>query len=352
MNPHKQVTILEIAVRADLGKATVSLALRDDPRIRETTRARVKKLAKEMGYRPNPIISQVMSQLRSDRASTFRGTVALINESNQKGILETNSTFRSLAGGFREKSEALGFKVNDFWLGDPVLEQPKRLAEIFYARRIEGVALVAMPERSFLPECFQPIISRSVFVGLGVQLLNPGIHCCANNQFTTSGSAVRKLINAGKKRIGLVISQQIDRLLDGRFSLGFRHALEEIGISPEVASRQIHFFDPTDRMGFQMWSEKMKPDGLITTHTEIADWLRKQPGEARNVALAHLDWDSSMTGWAGMNQNNRSVGSSGADVLMAHLMRRELDLPPFAKTLLVESSWQDGASMRPAEFLR
>lgn len=49
----KQVTILELAVRLNLSPSTVSRALNGKHRISPETQARVKSLAKELGYRPN-----------------------------------------------------------------------------------------------------------------------------------------------------------------------------------------------------------------------------------------------------------------------------------------------------------
>jgi hypothetical protein len=52
-----------------------------------------------------------------------------------------------------------------------------------------------------------------------------------------------------------------------------------------------------------------------------------------------------------MNQNNVKVGAFGAELLTAHLARRDLGLPDAVKTMLVESEWVDGRSLRPTEFL-
>ncbi len=48
------VKLEDVARRAGLSKATVSLALNGNPRISAKTRARLEVLAREMGYRPNP----------------------------------------------------------------------------------------------------------------------------------------------------------------------------------------------------------------------------------------------------------------------------------------------------------
>ena len=39
------------------------------------------------------------------------------------------------------------------------------------------------------------------------------------------------------------------------------------------------------------------------------------------------------------------------DLLTAHLARRELGLPSAVKTMLVESEWVEGRSLRATEFL-
>jgi LacI family transcriptional regulator len=55
MRKPSQVTLEDIAKRLDVSKVTVSKALRDHPDIATDTKARIKKLAKELDYTPNYI---------------------------------------------------------------------------------------------------------------------------------------------------------------------------------------------------------------------------------------------------------------------------------------------------------
>ena len=345
------VTIAVLAKELGLGKATISLALRDDPRIRKQTRERVQRHADKRGYTANPMVAHVMSQLRSAKVSDYRATTALINVAPREDAIRTNVTFRTIADGFRRRAAELSYLVEDLWIGDEIFADPDRLKKVFHTRKIEGMAFIGVAERALLPEPVHVLLSRSVFVGLGVRLTQPLVHCCANNQYVTAMAATRKLLGIGFFRVGLVASRVIDRQIDGRFTMGFRRAMEDAGWRPEAAAAMVWNYQPNDLVGFGKWLDETKPDALLCTHTELPGWFKTMPGGNRKIALAHLDWDPSMQGWAGMNQHNDQVGAFGADMLTAHLARRELGLPDAVKTMLVESEWVDGRSLRPTEFL-
>jgi LacI family transcriptional regulator len=53
----KRVTLHDIARRLKVSHATVSRSLRDDRRISEPVRQKVKQMAKEMSYRPDPMLA-------------------------------------------------------------------------------------------------------------------------------------------------------------------------------------------------------------------------------------------------------------------------------------------------------
>ena len=57
----KRVTLSDIAVKAEVHVTTVSLALRNHPRLPETTRRRIQALAKKMGYAPDPFLRALVA---------------------------------------------------------------------------------------------------------------------------------------------------------------------------------------------------------------------------------------------------------------------------------------------------
>jgi len=66
VNP--KATLQDVATRVGVHRTTVSLALRDHPRIPAATRERVKTAAAKLGYRSNPLVSALMKSRRSGRA--------------------------------------------------------------------------------------------------------------------------------------------------------------------------------------------------------------------------------------------------------------------------------------------
>lgn len=51
----KAITIKDLAEKLNISVSTVSRALKDNPEISQQTRKTVQNLAKELGYKPNPI---------------------------------------------------------------------------------------------------------------------------------------------------------------------------------------------------------------------------------------------------------------------------------------------------------
>ncbi|MDA1068643.1 MAG: LacI family DNA-binding transcriptional regulator [Verrucomicrobia bacterium] len=72
-------TIEFIAKKAGVAKSTVSLALRNSPKLLEQTRSRIQKIAQELGYKPNPLVSAQMAHIRSHKSQKSVTTIGFLN---------------------------------------------------------------------------------------------------------------------------------------------------------------------------------------------------------------------------------------------------------------------------------
>ena len=119
----EHVRMKDIAARAQVSVATVSLALRDSKLIAPATRARLIALAGEMGYQAHPYVSAYMSW-RRNRGSLRHPSIALLHpyatvggwrehrsaslREMHRGVITQIRTHGYAAQNFQQPTRALG----------------------------------------------------------------------------------------------------------------------------------------------------------------------------------------------------------------------------------------------------
>jgi DNA-binding LacI/PurR family transcriptional regulator len=77
---NQRATQRDIAIKAGVGRSTVSLALKGHPKISAATRGRIEKAARSLGYEPDPMLSALATYRNRIRTQAFHGTLAwLVN---------------------------------------------------------------------------------------------------------------------------------------------------------------------------------------------------------------------------------------------------------------------------------
>jgi LacI family transcriptional regulator len=333
----------EIARAAGVGKATVSLALRNDPRLRPETRREIQAIAKKMGYQSNAVVSNLMAQLRASKDPKYQATIGLINVSNDKDFLHTNPTFSALNEGIAARCHQTGYGSNEFWLRDPAIDAG-RLKQILRARNIRGVVIAGMVDNLKLPAEFDVLWEDLSCVTVGIRPENPAFHFTCNDQFATAQRMGKQLLRLGYTRPGLVVASYIERVIDNRFSAGFYAGGNFCKATEHLP---VHDFKPGEKKQFLAWLQKNKPDVIVTTHTEVLAWVAEYGLRwPKEVGLAHLDINKGMEEWSGMNQKNDLVGTFAIDLLVGLLHRNECGPPDSPKCMMIESQWVPGATLR------
>src|ERR1035437_9571570 len=75
----QRVTLRDLAQKAGVSHVTISRALRNDPSISAARRGEVKKLAEEMGYRPDPSLSALAAYRFARQEHKIQSALAWIN---------------------------------------------------------------------------------------------------------------------------------------------------------------------------------------------------------------------------------------------------------------------------------
>ena len=74
----RRVTFADVAREAKVHPTTVSMAMRNHPRLPLETRQRIQEIAKDMGYRPDPAVQALVAYRRRVKASRMPSTIAYV----------------------------------------------------------------------------------------------------------------------------------------------------------------------------------------------------------------------------------------------------------------------------------
>lgn len=340
--PERRPNMQRIADAVGVSKSAVSLALRNDPRISQATRDRVQKAAQAMGYRRNPVVDSLMTQLRAGYQPSFQANLALVNCSPTRDLTQ-NHTFRRLREGVLRRAEQLGYGVEEFWLQQPDM-RPQRLKQIMETRGIHGIILIAALTPETVGDGYAKFWYSFACSVIGVTHLKDNLNCASNDQYLTARNATRKVIELGYERPLLVVPSADDALLEDKFSAGFYSSTRHL---PTKNRLNFVAFDRENPGKAVERIQKLKPDVVITNKIELYDVLLDSGIRVpEDLGLVHLDWHDGISHLSGMRQNNRVVGSAGVDLVVGQLQKNEFGAQEFPQVVQIESKWVDGTTLR------
>ncbi len=313
------------------------MALRNHPRIPPATRLRIQKIATELGWKPNPLLAEAMSAIRAGQPPAERITLAWITAHPTRLGWRDYPFFRRCHAGAEARANAAGYRLEHFWLGDAG-GSVKRLGDILLARGITGVLIAPLPEPTNLALPWHQIAAATV----AYTLVEPRLHRATDNHCASARVAVAHLRAGGRRRIGLALSANYDRRVQGLWSAGYLWQAHEEGIAnPDLLHRPAEL----DATAFGAWLERAQPDAVISTDLRVLDWLKGRGHRVpEDIAFASLDLAADDGAIAGIYQDAAGIGTCAVDVLAGQLLRHERGLPEKPRTVIVDAHWVDGAT--------
>jgi LacI family transcriptional regulator len=340
------VTLADIARATGLSKNAVSLALRGDDQIPETTRARVRQTATNLGYKPNAIVSHLMAQLGTGRNRRFRAKLALVNANRDRDAFRRHPTIPTYVAGCEARAAKLGYGFDRFWLHDPTLNA-ERFSRILRARGIQGLVLVGLMDTNRLPEAMRPVWERWPTVVTGVRTRDPALSFASVDHHDLVLTAAERVRALGYRRPALVLDDVIDELVERRFSAGFHTAQREWRAADRVPIFGRVPRDDVPPAEFQGWLDRHKPDVVFTLYNNVLAWLSALEWRVpEEVGVVQLEWRSARPDIAGMNQHNHVAGEAAVDMVVSQIHHRETGVQEFPRATLIGATWMPGASVR------
>ncbi|MET0263116.1 MAG: LacI family DNA-binding transcriptional regulator [Rariglobus sp.] len=348
--PPESPTLSAIALKAGVAKSTVSMALRNHPRISKKQCLRIQKLAARMGYKSNALLGQLMHELRRSRKQKYVATLAFVNASRDPKIRANISIVNDWLTGAEQRAEKLGYSLDHFWLHEPDIT-PERLSKIMRARNVQGVAFYALDKDSHLQN-YASLWQQLPSVTVGARHHAPSLHFVSNDHYSTAFRACDQLWAHGYRRIGMFTENWIDDILEHRFVGGY---LARQGPANNVPilyitheSGILQQSEPRHQQAFVEWMETHRPDALLCLSSYVLTWLKEMGLRVpQDIGVALLDLPKEMKGVAaGMEQNPLWTGMSAIDVLVGQILRRETGVPLFQQGTLIESLWTPGPTVK------
>lgn len=335
-------TIRSLAKLAGVSAATVSLALRNHPRISPAERARIQRIAADAGYRPNPLMARLTTQLRMSRTAAYQSTLGIVFTATQQDDVEERAVVAWIEA-CEERASQMGYGFDRFLFFKSAFT-PDRLAKILDARNIEGLVVIGPFRGGIIPSKFDVLWRRRAAVVVGESPVHPPLSFVSNDQFSTSLRAMQEVHRLGYRRPGLCIHPDIDDILEKRFLGGYSVAQTSLPLDARLPPCH---YDPKGEHTFRHWVEVHRPDVILTLHPEIRLWMKKMGLRAPNdIGLVHLDWTPAMDTWAGIRQNHDQIGFAAVNLVIGQLQRAESGVPPFQKCIVIRGTWVPGPSVR------
>lgn len=321
-------TLRELARVLGLSPATVSLALRGDPRIRPETTARVRGLAAERGYHADPVVAEGMSRAR--RRDFYRETVAWLLDRPAEEQPWVAKLFEAAV----ERGRMLGYQIEFFPVADLTnATDLRRAAKVWTARGIRG-ALVG-PLKS---EVADPALPWGDFswVTIGQSLSSPALHRVGRDYDKDIDRALALLHAQGCRRPGFVDVPAVHHLM--KLPL-LRAALVYYHERVHKFAGAYYTADLGRPAEFARWLERNRPDALVMG-LNFDGWA-----EAHARLCAHLpqvELSPPLHPAAGLEHfkpDYASMGHSAVGLLHRLLADGEKGVPAHEQTVVVSSGW-------------
>lgn len=333
------VTLDQIAARCGVSCATVSFALRGRPGVSAKVRARIVATARQMGYRPNPLVAAHMAHVRSKHGSPYQATIALLvftADGRDARRLVLNRLHQS---GATARARQLGYTVECIQLAHSSDLTPA-LARSLKHRGITGLLIGQLDQvNATVPFAWEDFAA----VAIGYSLIQPNLNRASYDNFNGMAEILGRLQALGYRRPGFAIDSASDARSHHYSQASFLswHLVAGKRAIPPLVTPD------WDQDSFARWLRRHRPDVVITPDPVVHDWLAdldlRAPQDVGVAASFRLPREP----FTGMDQRPEDVAAAAVDLLVADLISNDRGIPERPRLVFVPGTWADGPTTRP-----
>jgi len=332
----------DIARMAGVSKATACYVLRNRPGPSPATRDLVLRVARQLGYSPDPRVASWMARVRDAKGKDLL-PLAWLNTNPEKDAWEKYKFFTPYLEGARERAAQLGYRIEEVWAAQPGLRM-QDVSRIIHQRGIEGVIISHNARHVRLD--WEGVAA----VALEHSLLVPRLDHVETDIYFNLHVALKMVRRHGYRRIGICLDNNVDqhthhscRALMYHFHASIPRAEQitpfyYVGEAGKIYSRR--------EKTVAAWLHRQRPDVVIGHSNYLLGWVRaagyRVPGD---IGVVHLATDDDVADWAGIHSNRRQIGASAVARVISRLQYRQFGIPKIAVNFMIPGRWHPGKTL-------
>jgi len=332
-------SIRDLAKASGLSRSTISAALNNRPNISDATKARVFKLAEEMGYRKDAKVSELMGYLSQprDRKELLPIGWLYCNEDPQEW--QRHIWRLPLFAGARDHAEKLGYRIEEFWLTAPGMT-PKRMRNILQTRSVRGIILAPPFDAKAFSE-----FDYSGFSCAEVQNdpRNMNFHAALPDFTYNFDLAWDEAMKRGYKRPGFASIQEVASYQNEKRESRYFWKQQQLKPEQRLPIFTYRQKDPGLEESLLAWLHSMKPDVLFLNNMRIFNILNRAglsfPQDLGLISLNCIREYPSQC--SGIDQRSEEQGEAAVDILLGQFHRGETGIPATTRSIQIKGKWVD-----------
>lgn len=337
----RRVTLKQIAERAGVHLSTVSLAMRNDPRLPLKTRQRLQKLAREMGYVPDAAMSALCAYRSAIRPHEIQSGLAFLTDEPARSYPFSSIVYEHA----RARAAKLGYNLIDFNLQEQSLSQ---LMSVWWNMGLRGVLIGPFHESGAVLEGEW---DRWPVVAFGHSVAAPHFTRASFNHFQNMLTHLEELRKRGYKRIGICLKNELSERTHGQLHAAYLLDQATHGAGPTIP---IYSGDAVETDALEAWIKEHELDAIVSydnTYSVLVQRGWKIP-EKLGLSLFSNWWVQKENLFAGMDTKVGLLAEGAVSFLVSLIHEQAVGILNPPRAYMLSGEFCDGRTLRKSRAQR
>ena len=342
MSWQKRTNLKDIAERVGVSVAAVSLALRNHPSISKATTERVKKVARELNYTPDPGLSALAAHRSRLRVQRDFSVIALVTNWSTRDAWTKRASAKQVVEGATLRARSLGYSLQVFWAREQGYT-PRRFSAVLRNRGIRGLILAPFEDPH---DRLELEWEDFAVVALERPTQYPLFHHIVPNHFAGILLAWEQLRARNYNRIGIIVWTDLSERTLHQWEAGYAYLQSRTLEADRVSALVLQPEDPVGQI--RSWLRRERPEAVISRSDGFFEAVRAEglriPQDIGYVSLNVVD---DMPNASGIQQHRAEMGEFAVEILNSLLQSNQRGFNAVAHGTHVDGTWHEGSTVRP-----